>query len=214
MAIDVDFELTVDRKGYRLEGGRIVGNGGPRWRKSLKEFPTLYLQFMKVQTPEALLDFVNKFGRLTKDDPNPKAAMGDDVRHVLRDAKTMSTVIGMVGDKKGNLPTWKGGAFKYEAAGFQIQGGVPLPGRLNAWLAPDPVTGSWQLQLKPPNLLDAIWLQFGAAITSNAQVRLCAQCGNPFEAGVGTGRRADAKFCSDRCQVKHKSEQRSRKEQH
>jgi hypothetical protein len=67
--IDIDFEWSVDTKGYRLDHGRIVGNGGPKRRYRLKEFPTLYLIFAKIpQTPEGLLDFVNKFGRLTLDE--------------------------------------------------------------------------------------------------------------------------------------------------
>jgi len=64
----------------------------------------------------------------------------------------------------------------------------------------------------PPTLLDAVWLQFGQALASNAQLRQCDHCGKWFEAGIGTGRRADAKFCSSECQIEHKSLQRSRKD--
>ena len=63
----IDFEWSRDAKGYRLEHGRIVGNGGKRLAyRPLDEFPTLYNVFAKTpQTPKGVLDFVQKFGRLT-----------------------------------------------------------------------------------------------------------------------------------------------------
>src|SRR5262249_4858922 len=117
--------------------------------------------------------------------------------------------------KGGKPPKWLGGSFEYDVPklGLKVQGGIPLRGKLNAWLVPNPITGAWQLRLQPPTLLDAIWLQLGAALTSNAELKQCEQCGTWFEAGVGTGRRADAKFCSDRCQVKHKSLHRNQKKE-
>jgi hypothetical protein len=222
MPIAIDFEMSVDAKGYRLERGRIVGQGGAKRRMRLKDFPALFLIFAKVQTPETLLNFANKFGRLTMD--NLKASIkkgqdevlrGDDVRFLLGMAEAMSTVLEMARGHIGNLPRWEGGAFEYEVPslgkGAKVTGGIPLLGKLTASLAPDPITGAWQLQLQPPSLLDAIWLQFGQALTSNAVLRLCGNCGKWFEAGAGSGRRADAMYCSDRCRVEHKSLERTRK---
>jgi hypothetical protein len=219
MAIDIDFEWSVDAKGYRLERGRIIGQSGPKRRMRLKDFPTLYLEFAKAQTPEGLLDFVNRFGRLTHDkvkkgqDGWEVERQGDDVRFVLSRAEVISMALEMLRGHIGNLPTWQGGTYEQEVPslgkGAKLIGGIPIGARLSATLAPDPMTGAWQLQLRPPTLLDAILLQFGQALTSNAVLRSCDHCGRWFEAGVGSGRRADAKYCSDRCRIEHKSLERT-----
>ena len=213
MPIDIDFEWSVDTKGYRLEGGRIVGNGGPKRQHRLRDFQKLFLIFAKIpKTPEGLLDFVSKFGRLTPDDlRDGKPIIGDNVRKILVDAEIISEALGVFGNRRlGNPPKWPGGPFKYDLpSGGHVSGGIPLKGKLNAWLVPNPVTGAWELQLQPPTLLDAIWLQFGQAITSNAVLRTCDHCGKWFEAGQGTGRRADAKFCSDDCRIEFNSVKRS-----
>jgi hypothetical protein len=205
----IDFEWSRDAKGYRLEHGRIIGNGGKRLAyRPLEEFDKLYNVFAKTaQNSEGLLDFVQKFGRLTV---GPE---GDDVRKVLADIEMISMVLGM--RPGGKFPKHKQGVpFEYTAStaiGPVVvrAGGIPLPSKLRAWLAPDPTTGAWKLKLEPPSLLDAIWLQFGQAITSDADLRFCIQCGNPFEAGGQSGRRADAKFCSDECRVNYNSLKRS-----
>jgi len=182
MPIDVDFGLSLDTKGYDLKDGRIVGNGGPKRQMRLKEFPHLYLEFAKAQSPEQLLHFVGRFGRLTNNDE------GDNVRSLLSGTKGMSAALELMRGMIGNLPKWPTGRrFEYETPSLgKIAGGIPM--------------------------LDALWLQFGQALTSNAQLRQCDHCGKWFEAGVGTGRRADAKFCSSQCQIEHKSLERSRKE--
>jgi len=211
MPIDIDFGLSLDTKGYDLDGGRIVGKGGPKRQMRLKEFPHLYLEFAKAQSPDQLLNFVSRFGRLTHD---PE---GDNVRSLLQGTKTMSKTLELLRGVIGNLPKWpRGRTFEYEvpSLGGKIVGGIPIKGQLAASLVPDPMTGTWQLQLSPPTLLDAVWLQFGQALASNAQLRQCDHCGKWFEAGIGTGRRADAKFCSSECQIDHKSLQRSVKKEH
>jgi hypothetical protein len=226
MPIAIDFEMSVDANGYSLERGWIIGRGGAKRRMRLKDFPTLFLIFAKVQTPEGLLDFVTKFGRLANDElkapikrgqklTEDDVSRGDDVRTMLGNTRAMSVALETIGAHMGNLPTWQGGRVEYEVPslgkGAKVVGGIPLPGALTASLAPDPATGAWQLQLQPPCLLDAIWLQFGQALTSNAVLRSCGNCGKWFEAGVGSGRRADAKYCSDQCRVEHKSLERTRK---
>src|SRR5262245_2616986 len=203
--IDINFEGSVDTKGYRLEHGRIIGNGGPKRRYRLKDFPPLYPIFAKTpQTPEGLKGFVTKFGRLTSDEfKDGERIIGDNVRKVLPNIETISTALETLRGRMGNPPTWLGGPVEYEASTaigtIRVSGGIPLPGKLTASLVPDPITGIWHLQLQPPTLLDAIWLQFGQAITSNAKLRFCLQCSKPLE----PGKRADAKFCSDGCRVNY-----------
>jgi hypothetical protein len=218
--IDIDFGWSVDSKGYRLDHGRIIGNGGPKRAYRLKEFPTLYLTFAKTpQTPEGLLGFVSRFGRLTLDElpEGSKPVVGDNVKKVLPNIRMISMALEIIRGHVGNLPKWQGGSFEYDLPpmpnlpdGAKISGGIPLRGKLSASIAPDPSTGEWRLQLAPPTLLDAIWLQFGQALASNANLRQCDQCGTWFEAGAGSGRRADAKFCSDGCRIRFNSDKRSR----
>lgn len=133
---------------------------------------------------------------------------GDDVKKVVSNIDLVSIVLSM----RGKLPKHDG-PFEYIAStaetGTVVVSGIPLRGKLSASLAPDPTTGAWKLRLEPPSLLDAIWLQLGQAITSDADLRLCALCGNPFEAGGKSGRRADAKFCSDECRINYNSLKRS-----
>jgi hypothetical protein len=77
--------------------------------------------------------------------------------------------------------------------------------KFNAWIVTDQ-TGM-RFKVSPVSLLDALWLQL---VQSKSNFRECLQCAKPFEAGVG-GRRADAKFCSDKCRIKYNSLQRSRR---
>jgi len=59
--------------------------------------------------------------------------------------------------------------------------------------------------LQPRSLLGALWIQFAAAVDSRKTFKNCAQCGAPFELSrtPETGKRSDARFCSDRCRVAH-----------
>ncbi len=66
------------------------------------------------------------------------------------------------------------------------------------------------LRISPRSLLDAIWLQY-TKIKSEGRANRCPQCRALFAKGPDTGRRADAKFCSDECRVKLNSLARSRK---
>jgi len=59
-------------------------------------------------------------------------------------------------------------------------------------------------------LRDALWLQFGQAMMREGQLRLCPHCAHWFETGLGTGRRKDARFCSDEHRVTFNSLKRSK----
>jgi hypothetical protein len=207
----MDFEWSVDTKGYRLEHDRIVGNGGQRRRYHLDKFPTLNQVFARLQTPDDLLGFVNKFGRLTLDTiEDGQPIIGDDVRDVLANARAISGALGILHGHMGNLPRWRGGEFVIETDKVKLTGGIPLRAKLTPWLVPDPLTGKWEFQLKPPSLLDAIWLQFGQAVVGGLR-----QCKNPnckrepwFRVGKGTNRGAKSEFCSDACRIEFNNSRR------
>ncbi len=224
--IEIDFVMHVDSKGYRLDRGRIIGNGGAPTTKRLKALRPLYQELLKVGTSEELRDFANLYGRLTADRYQDKKVIeSDDVRKVLVDIDIMRNVLKLLKDgnvQPGELPRWEGGQFGISldtpeiAAGAPVlakikMAGIPLPfsGRLSAYLAPNPDTGEWEFHLRPLSLLDALWLQFGQALVSKAELRSCKQCEKWFQAGAG-GARADAKFCTPECRRRYNSLKRSR----
>jgi hypothetical protein len=58
-----------------------------------------------------------------------------------------------------------------------------------------------EMVFAPPDLIQAMWLQFAQFACSQAQLFRCQCCGKPFQVGTGTGRRRTAKFCSNACKV-------------
>lgn len=67
--------------------------------------------------------------------------------------------------------------------------------RIDVALAFNPINGKPQFRLTQPTLVNALWLELGQALSSDASIRNCLHCGEWFEAGPGTGRREDSKFC-------------------
>jgi hypothetical protein len=61
--------------------------------------------------------------------------------------------------------------------------------------------GKVQLRLTPSSLLSALWYQLGLKLSGDTNVRTCRLCNAIFETGVGTGRRLDAEFCSNKHKV-------------
>ncbi len=62
-------------------------------------------------------------------------------------------------------------------------------------------SGEIRLKVTPACLLDALWLQLAQAQSgpNKTKLRFCAQCDKPLDAD----KRADAKFCSDKCRVNY-----------
>ena len=220
-----DRSIRARHRARRLDRGRIIGNGGAPTTKRLKGFSRpLYQDLLKVGTPEELRDFVNLYGRLTANRYQDKKVIeSDDVRRVLVDIDIMRSLLKLLKDgnvQPGELPRWEGGRFEVSLDTPKIAGaapalaeikmaGMPLPSKLAAYIAPNQDTGEWEFQLRPLSLLDALWLQFGQALVSKAELRSCQQCGKWFQAGAG-GVRADAKFCTPECRRRYNSLKRSR----
>jgi hypothetical protein len=74
------------------------------------------LIFAKVpQTPDGLLDVVNKFGRLTLDQlKDDEPIVGDNVKKVLPNVGMISEALGILRGHVGNLPKWQGGPVEYD----------------------------------------------------------------------------------------------------
>ena len=208
-----DFEWRIDTKGYRLERLHslkglcsglssliphdadlstkplwVVRRNGGRFRdyRPLANFDMLYSHFARIKTSEELLDFIKKFGSLTKDGDFPSC--GNLVSYLLPHARAFRAWLNGKGDLRGEYFT-----------------------QLEASLKPD-VSGSLHLQLVPRDLLSGLWLQLGLKLSGEKKISTCLHCGNWFEAGPGTGRRADAKFCSDEHRIEFNSHKRTKEQ--
>jgi len=71
------------------------------------------------------------------------------------------------------------------------------------------VEGPTRLQIEPPSLIDALWIQFAQDV-SRGDARVCKQCGALFATGPDAKRKRRALFCSDECKIRFFSLKRSR----
>jgi hypothetical protein len=78
-------------------------------------------------------------------------------------------------------------------------------------LVPDPSRGV-RLRIRSQSLIAALWWQLSREVSYGANIRECRHCGDCFEAGIGTGRRADAQFCTEEHKKRFFSLERSRGE--
>jgi hypothetical protein len=194
--------MGVDRFREHLEkpqwrsSQRIIPNlpcGQIEKYEPLERFPRLFAYFASIpKTPEGLLDFVNKYGPLSHygafvhDDPKSVKWGGDVVEYFLDMARIMEQMLSSPDLKKD----------------------VPVAG-VAAKLSPDPIDGSVRLKLEVDNLASALWLQCAQHLSSGTNLRRCQRCNTWFEVGIGTGRRLDAKFCSDEHRILFNSRRRS-----
>ncbi len=217
--IAIELDWARDPKGYRLaETGRpkmlrIVRNGAGQDPENLAYFQplastdSLFEVFANIATtPEGALEFVRRYGPLTPDGWDS----GDQVYLVTSQAERMREILRVWAKKKNHL---------HMPRRSQKSFGLPIrvhpddtgpSSSLEAKVFWDPLDKTLKWELRPRTLLDALWLQFGQALTSGIQIRQCEHCGDFFEAGRGTGRRLDAKFCSDEHRIDFNSLKRSR----
>jgi hypothetical protein len=74
--------------------------------------------------------------------------------------------------------------------------GEPYSRTLTALLYKDRQTGELEIEVTPMSLLDALWLQFQHAQSSDAVFKTCPYCKKSFAAGGNSGRLRNAEFCS------------------
>jgi hypothetical protein len=222
----IDFEWLRDEAGYRyvpaalgnpepsemsplyqaiepirraVSGGkpaRIVPRGGKLvpYRPFDNDGGKLYRIFASLgSTDEKLLEFVNRFGPLTEDG---NQECGEEVLFALSAASVMRDLLSCSPAER--------------AAYFSRFGELPWS-RIDVTLTFNPMTNKPQFRFKPPMLVNALWLELGQALSSDASIRNCLHCGGWFEAGAGTGRREDAKFCSDGHRIAFHSRKRSKR---
>jgi hypothetical protein len=152
-------------------------------------------------TPQGALEFVEKFGPLTKRGLNENE--GDDVQDIIAHA----TQIGRLLDafERGN----KTEVGRTLGPKGRELGGSPFSS-IEARLVFDPADDAPKLQFTVSNLLTALWFQVGQSLAGGSTLRKCQHCHALFEVGPGTGRRLDAKFCSDKHRIDFNSRKRTR----
>jgi hypothetical protein len=175
---------------------RIVRRGGKLVPyRPFDKVDGLYRIFARLgTTSEELLDFVNRFGPLTE---YGNQECGEEVLFAFSAASAMRDIL---------FSSTKERAVYFSRFGDK---GVAWS-RIDAALIFNPMTGKPQFRLTPPTLFNALWLELGQALSSDASIRNCLHCGGWFEAGPGTGRRQDAKFCSDAHRIAFNSRKRSK----
>jgi len=223
MTISIDFTWQKDASGYRLvkkgslPGARptidtIMPNGGARILIHPMEVQNLYEIFSYINSAEGLLGFVQRFGLLAAYEGKKVKVYhsesdkwhhyeGMPVRVHLKQAALFREALELKAKGPEHLA-----AFLESNSGPPNESQHPvitaiLKSRIPFGLGildliADRTLGA-RFQIKPTSLMQALWFQLGEVLTSNVRLSTCLHCGQLFEAGVGTGRRADAKFCSD-----------------
>jgi hypothetical protein len=219
----VNFEWWRDAAGYRLvpdttppdpgdavvfhpHGIRVVSEikplrlvrlgGGLIPYHPIDHFETLYRIFAnEVRTPKDVLAFAQKFGSLTVDGLDMK--VGEPAYNTVVHAEGMREFLGFASGDKQLL-----------TRGIEAQ--MNALGHIDVAIVLDAETTRPKLRLSPSSLLDALWLQFAQALAGGSSLRQCQLCGGWFETGDGTGRRRDAKFCSNEHRIAFNSLKRSK----
>jgi hypothetical protein len=180
------------------DGSRIPGPICRKWMPSplikraggrligyepLDKFPLLFSYFASIpKNANGVLEFIHKYGPLTKDGLDP--LIGENVEYLLDAARAMEMIMNPLS----------------RFAGFNI-------GKLTAKF--EIVDDAVRLKLDAEELLNALWLQCAQHLSNGTNLHRCQQCNTWFEVGIGTGRRLDAKFCSDEHRILFNSRRRS-----
>jgi hypothetical protein len=146
--------------------------------------------------PEAIYDFVDRYGPLTWSGLNEN--IGDYLSQVFNAKKDMSSYIYAGLSDDGTIRT------------VLAEAGIGIPGIIPK-LIYDPATRTPKLRFHVPDLETALWLRLVVSFDRGTSLRRCEweKCGDVFEAGAGTGRRADSKFCCDQHRIAYHSVHRT-----
>jgi hypothetical protein len=169
---------------------RVARSGGAaETYKPLEGHENPLGQFTSIESPQEVLEFVRKFGPVT--DEGMDTSKGENVQNALQQARLMGKVLRAAKNEQYPLDiSWE-----------------PTPISLAIKLGE---SGSEEpfLKVGPRTLLDAIWLQLAEVIAGDGEIRHCRYCGLWFAAGGQSGRRQDAKFCSDEHRIAFNNDQR------
>jgi hypothetical protein len=233
--LSIDLGWHLDSKGYRLVdhdsyGSIIVANGGKlKHTRPLDGIDGLFKVYSNVRTPAGLLAFVEVHGLLH--DHSYKTPWMDAVleKGAMDDSP--------LGRYKLQMRRASANAPKTESVSEHLQTAklfrrIMLQAQVGWRRAPrflalelsrrfsgtplgeirlrDDVNRGFRLIFTTNSLMDGLWLQLAANISGGASFRSCARCGELFETGPGTGRRADSRFCKDAHRIEFNSRNRSK----
>lgn len=71
----------------------------------------------------------------------------------------------------------------------------------NVLLALDATRGDARLSIRPPNLTEAMWIQFILAVDGNFNIQPCSECPKWIPI-ASAGHRSDRRYCSDACRMR------------
>jgi hypothetical protein len=234
----IRFDFHRFAEGYILEpdpssptdsvlGVMIVPRGkAPGGHIPFEKFDMLYTAFAKVRTQDELLVFVDKFGLLM-------GRGGDLVSEVLREARFFRDLLAAKGKSPKKVATCFESQLRVRLAEDYKKMNLELPSNAELWewqamvgnlvdleslfrhsvarieLVPHPKKGL-QLEITAETLISALWWQLARKLSGETKIRECRHCGEWFEVGAGTARRADSQFCSQEHKVRFFSLKRSR----
>jgi hypothetical protein len=140
-------------------------------------------------TDNGVLDFVNRFGPLTRDG-NEEG--GEPVQPAIDLLEFMTEIIDLGARNKD--------VQKRALVIFLGADGVRLPG-VEVRLVFDERTQALRTQQVAFDLRAALWLRLLEVMASDIVLRRCGHCNALFTAGLGTGRHLNARFCCDEHRV-------------
>lgn len=222
--------------GYRLiekspHSERIFANSGREVRYlPFAQADNLYAIFAQVRTKDDLLNFVTNYGPLTSGGFNKEPREPEDMPLEI-DLKPLTHGYTeehfKISDQIDQL------AWNYDIGGEEVEEDLKEAARFRRWLStvgnskdvrsligekryifilePMPAAtakNGFELRVSPGDFSDALRFQLFQKLTG-ADIRSCEHCGEWFEVGAGTGRRKDAKFCSDQHRILANSAKRS-----
>lgn len=216
--IKISLSWFKDSKGYRINdygkyGTTIIGNGGRLVPTRPLENDSVFLAFEKVTSQSKLLEFVHHYGLLEHPSYDKKSGSvafdaktfaliesrptirGEDVDDHLKTAqlfRDMLTWVSQKGRASDSLSMWIQERILGEKLGELSLEFVSGPG--------------FQMCLKVDSLINGMLMQLARKVSGPTKFRVCEHCTAIFE-----GRRAGAKFCSERHKVEFFSQKRSKK---
>jgi hypothetical protein len=208
-------------------GVMIVPKGkAPGPHIPFEKFDMLYTAFAKLRTQDELLGFIDKFGLLM-------GRGGDLVSEVLREAQFFRDLLAAKEKSSKKVATCFESQLRVRVAEDYKKINLELPSNAELWewqamvgnlidletlfrhsvarieLVPHPKKGL-QLEITAETLISALWWQLARKLSGEAKIRECRHCGEWFEVGAGTARRADSQFCSQEHKIRFFSLERSR----
>jgi hypothetical protein len=196
--LHIDFEWWRDPTGYRMAGketdATVVYH--PPKHRPLHDRPCFQGNGALPISADDVLYFIERFGPLTKNGLD--TSKGELVDGILAHSDAMRDLFMVLSGDRARRAKLIADLRMSPFADLDIT------------LELDPASEDLKVRLCPTSLLDAIWLQAARELSSGAAVRQCRHCGDWFETGPRTGRRADAKFCSDEHRIVFNSLKRTK----